>query len=71
MGRRKTKQELERAELAKAIRNYIRLKYSMAADEEINEVLWDILEEYDVALASGKAFKFKLSELVDRTKRLK
>ena len=71
MGRRKTGQELERAEMAKSVRSFIRLKYAIAADEEINEVLWDILEEYDIALASGKPFKFKLSELVDRTKRLK
>ena len=71
MGRRKTGQELERAELAKSVRSFVRLKYAIAADEEINEVLWDILEEYDTALAKGKAFKFKLSELVDRTKRLK
>ena len=71
MARRRTSQELERQEMAKSIRSFIRLKYSVAADEEINDVLWDILDEYDAALASGKPFVLKLSSLVDRTKRLK
>ncbi len=56
--------------MAKSIRSFIRLKYSVAADEEINDVLWNILDEYDAALAAGKPFVFKLSELVERTKRL-
>ena len=57
--------------MAKSIRSFIRLKYSIAADEEINGVLWDILDEYDAALAAGKPFNFRLSKLIDRTKRLK
>ena len=57
--------------MAKSIRSFIRLKYSIAADEEINKVLWDILDEYDAALAAGTPFNFKLSKLIDATKRLK
>ncbi len=57
--------------MAKSIRSFIRLKYSIAADEEINGVLWDILDEYDAALAAGKPFNFRLSKLIDATKRLK
>ncbi len=56
--------------MAKSIRSFIRLKYSVAADEEINDVLWDILDEYDTALAAGKPFKFALSAVADRIKRL-
>ena len=70
MGRRKTAQELERFELAKAIRSFIRLKFAMAADEEINDTLWDVLDEYDAALAAGLPFTFELGELVNRFKRL-
>ncbi|KKM02959.1 hypothetical protein LCGC14_1779170 [marine sediment metagenome] len=71
MARRKTTQEAERFALAKSIRSFVRLKYALAADEEINEVLFDILDQYDAALGAGEAFDFSLSELVDSTKRLK
>ena len=71
MGRRKTDLELERMQMAKSIRMFIRLRYSIAADEEINDVLWDIMDRYDLALATGEAFDFSLSELVDSAKRLK
>ena len=71
MARRRTAQELERQEMAKSIRSFIRLKYSVAADEEINDVLWNILDEYDAALAAGQPFDFALGELANRIKRLK
>jgi hypothetical protein len=70
MARRKTPQELERQELAKAARSMIRLKYAIAADEEINEVLFDILDRFDEAMAAGLPFEFKLSELTDHVQRL-
>ncbi len=71
MARRKTKEELERQALAKAVRASSRVKYAIAADEEINEVLWPILDEWDTALGSGEAFEFDLAELSGSIKRLK
>ena len=68
--RRKTGTELERMSAAKAIRSVIRLKYSIAADEEINRVLFDILDEFDAALASGKGFELSLSDIINDIKRL-
>jgi hypothetical protein len=61
--RRKTPSELTRALLAKTIRQHVRLKHSLAADEEINEVLPLWLDKFDRALAEGKPFNFDTNEL--------
>lgn len=45
---------MRRARVAKITRTRIRLKHSLAADEEINAVLPDTLSEFDNALAEGK-----------------
>lgn len=52
--RKKTPAEMEKAKITKAARTLIRLKHSLAADEEINAVLPDTLEEFDEALARGE-----------------
>lgn len=52
--RKKTPAEMEKARIAKATRGLIRLKHSLQADEEINAVLPDTLEEFDAALARGE-----------------
>jgi hypothetical protein len=52
--KKKTPAELKRAQIAKAQRTLIRLKHSLAADEEINAVLPDTLDEFDEALARGE-----------------
>lgn len=44
---------MEKARIAKAARTFIRLKHSLEADEEINDVLPDTLDEFDHALARG------------------
>jgi hypothetical protein len=46
----------------------IRLKHSLAADEEINAVLPDTLEEFDDALARGelRELKASLNDVLDR-----
>lgn len=49
--RKKSPEELRREQTAKATRALIRLKHSLKADEEINAVLPDRLEEFDAALA--------------------
>lgn len=48
---------MERHKVAKAARTLIRLKHSLAADEEINAVLPDTLAEFDEALARGDVKK--------------
>lgn len=44
---------MERSKVVKVQRTLIRLKHSLAADEEINEVLPDTLSEFDKAIAKG------------------
>ena len=51
---KKTDIEMERAKTTKVLRTLIRLKYSLKADEEMNEVIPDTLSEFDKALASGE-----------------
>lgn len=57
--RRKSKAELERAKIAKVARTLIRLKHSLAADEEINDVLPDRLEEFDQGVLGGEVKRLK------------
>lgn len=57
--KRKTTSELEKAKIAKATRTLIRLKHSLAADQEINDVLPDTLEEFDTAYANGTLKELK------------
>lgn len=56
---KKTPAELEKAKITKATRTLIRLKHSLAADEEINAVLPDTLDEFDKALARGELKELK------------
>lgn len=51
--KRKTDEEMKRAATAKTTRTLVRLKHSLAADEELNSVLPDTLEEFDAAMAAG------------------
>lgn len=51
---KKSSIEMERARTIKITRALIRLKHSLAADEEINEVLPDRLVEFDKALQTGQ-----------------
>lgn len=66
--KKKTPAEMERAKIAKATRSLIRLKHSLAADEEINAVLPDTLEEFEAALARGELKGFDVLS-VDVTER--
>lgn len=52
--RKKTPAEMRRAATAKTTRTLIRLKHSLAADEEINAVLPDTLDELEDALQRGE-----------------
>lgn len=51
---KKTPIEMERAKIIKVTRSLIRLKHSLAADEELNNVLPDRVAEFDIALQSGQ-----------------
>jgi len=65
----KTEYDRERAKLIKAVRSTIRLKHSLVADDELNEILPTILANYDKALQSGKPYELAtlslLSEIED------
>jgi hypothetical protein len=52
---------MEKFKVAKAARTIIRLKHSLAADEEINAVLPDTLDEFESALARGELTELKTS----------
>lgn len=56
---RKTPAELEKARIQKVARTLIRLKHSLAADEELNQVLPDTLADFDEALARGELKELK------------
>ncbi len=56
---RKTESEMERFKIAKATRTLLRLKHSLAADEEINEILPARIEAFDKALQSGELLELK------------
>ena len=64
--KKKTPAEMERAKIAKATRTIVRLKHSLRADEEINAVLPDTLDEFEAALARGelKQLKAGLSDVL-------
>jgi len=64
--RKKSPAEMEKARIAKAVRTIVRLKHSLAADEEINAVLPDTLDEFEGALARGelKSLKAGLADVL-------
>lgn len=65
--KKKSPAEMQRAKIAKTARTLIRLKHSLAADEEINTFLPDTLDEFDAALARGekrRAIEAGLDELL-------
>jgi hypothetical protein len=66
MPRRLTIAELERAGIAKTTRTLVRLKHSLAADEELNTLLPATLDDFDEALAAGelKGIKARLDDVL-------
>lgn len=52
--RKKTEVEMERWKIMKSYRTLIRLKHSLNADVELNDVLPDRLSEFDTALQNGE-----------------
>lgn len=52
--RRKSEVEMKRAGVAKTARTLVRLKHSLAADQELNDLLPETLEEFDKAVGRGE-----------------
>jgi hypothetical protein len=50
---------MERLKVAKITRSLIRLKHSLSADEEINDILPDTLMEFDSSLQTGELKQIK------------
>lgn len=62
---KKSRAELEKQRITKTLRTLVRLKHSLAADEELNNVLPDTLAEFDTALASGKLKKLPSNLVIE------
>ncbi len=58
---KKSKSQMERAKLIKASRTLLRLKHTLAYDEELNNVLPDQLAQFDDALAKGNLMSLEAS----------
>lgn len=65
MATKKTEIEMQQARITKITRTLIRLKHSLAADEEINEVLPDRLDEFAKAVQRGELLELPLPEVSD------
>ena len=63
--RQRSKTEQTRADIAQAYRSQVRLKYSIAAAHEINEVLPLLLGQFDKAMMRGLPFEVDIQELVE------
>lgn len=53
MAVRKTPEEMALARRLKVARSLVRLKHSLAADEELNGLLADITDDHNLELATG------------------
>lgn len=54
--------EMERARIIRVTRTLVRLKHSLRADEEINELLPERLEEFDNSLQLGELLGLDVPE---------
>lgn len=61
--RRDTTLDRQRKDIAKVVRSAVRLHFSLLADNHINDLLPDILEEHEKAVANGEQFKLDMSKL--------
>ena len=63
MARTKDNVEVDLAAVVKTARTHIRLKHSLAADREINEVLPEIEKDFYSAVQRGKKYTPPVFEL--------
>lgn len=57
--------EQEKFKLLKAIRTNIRLKHSLLADDEVNEILPQVEQEIDDAIAAGVPYHFDVDRILN------
>lgn len=62
---KKSEIEMERARTIKITRSLIRLKHSLAADKEINDILPDRLIEFEKAVQDGELLTLPVPEVYD------
>lgn len=62
---KKSPAEMERARIIKITRTLARLKASLAADEEINEILPDRLAQFDKSLNEGQLLQLEVPDGVE------
>ena len=60
---RRNEVEMARATALKVYRQAIRLKYSLLADEEINDTLPAVEEAFNKAVAAGKPYRLLVGEV--------
>lgn len=53
----------ERANLLKRVRSEVRLKHSLAADDELREVLPRLIDEFNLALQNGQVLELQPGSL--------
>jgi len=59
--RKDSDQDRQRKNIAKVVRSAVRLHYSLAADDRINQLLPSILEQHALAVSQGEPFVLDLS----------
>jgi len=57
--------ELQKKRILKVVRSNIRLKHSLAADEELNEKLPEIERRIDVAIQSGTVYELDIKSVLE------
>ena len=61
--------ELARSERVKILRSLTRLKYSIMADREINDILTESMLDFDNALQNGELKQISVGEMLDAYKK--
>ena len=56
---KKSPSEMRKAQIQKTAVTLIRLRYSLLADEEINNVLPDAMDDFDKALNNGELLQIE------------
>lgn len=56
--------ELTKQQVLKAVRNAVRLRHSLAADRELNEVLPSVALEFEAAVKSGEVYELDVADFL-------
>ena len=66
--RRKNSVELAKTRILKLARSLVRLKHSLAADEELNQVLPELERRFDRAVVDGKPYQLATESALELLK---